>query len=383
MAEKIILTPGPVEVTERVRLAMAKPMVNPDLDPDFFWFFQDLCRKFQALLETKNDILLLNGEGILGLEAAVVNIVEPGDQVLVLDNGFFGRGFADFVEYCGGQPIYLTKSYEEAFTAQELELALQNNSKIKAVTMVHCDTPSAMLNPIEELAQVCHRHNVISIVDAVASMAGERILTDQWKIDILLGGSQKALSAPPGITIMAVSDRAWQTIRERKEPYRGLYLNMLIWKNGWLTEGKEFPYTQPVSDLYALDEAVNMALAEGEDLFIRHQKIAEAVRNTLLTGGFTLMPHENCRAQTVTAFKIPEGIPDEEFRHRLWLEYGVMIGGSWGPLAGKIWRIGHMGEGARAPKLFSFFLAFSRLLAVYDIEKPNLAAQFAQFIAQS
>ncbi|NLN83855.1 MAG: alanine--glyoxylate aminotransferase family protein [Firmicutes bacterium] len=375
---KILLTPGPVEVKESVRRAMARPMVNADLDPEFLSFFNQLTDKFKKLLKTENDIILLNGEGIIGLEAAVVNIVEAGDQVLVLDNGYFGKGFADFVSNAGGVPVILSKDYNQAFTAEDLEKALDQHPKVKAVTMVHCDTPSAMLNPIEELALVCQRRQVISIIDAVASMAAEPIETDQWGVDILLGGSQKALSAPPGMTILAISDRAWQRMYERKEPYKGFYLNLLIWKNGWLKDGKEFPYTQPVSDLYALDEAVNLALAEGDQLFQRHQDIAEATRQTLLESGFSLMPEENCRSNTVTAFNIPEGIADQEFRNKLWQEYGIMIGGSWGPLAGKIWRIGHMGEGARAEKLFLFFTAFAKLLKAYGLDKPEMAEVFVR-----
>lgn len=381
--EKVILTPGPVEVSEAVRMAMAKPIVNPDLDSQFFDFYRQLCAKLQKVLHTQEDVLVLNGEGILGLEAAVVNVVEPGDTVMVLDNGFFGRGFADFVTGCQGKVVFLSKDYNEAITAEDLEKALDQHPEVKVVTMVHCDTPSGMLNPIEELAKVCHRRGVVSIVDAVASMAGEKIMVDEWKIDILIGGSQKALSAPPGLTIMSISERAWQTIRNRKLPYGGFYLNLLIWKNGWLTHFKEFPYTQPVSDLYALDEAVNRVIEEGEDLYIRHQRIASAVRQTLTRAGFEIMPRENCRAVTVTAFMVPEGLADEAFRNKLWKKYGVMIGGSWGSLAGKVWRIGHMGEGAKADKLYRFFDAFEKILLDYNREPYPMAAAFAELYQMS
>ena len=376
--EKFILTPGPVEVSEAVRIAMAKQIVNPDLDPTFFDFYKQLSQKFQKILHTKEDVLVLNGEGILGLEAAVVNVVEPGDTVLVLDNGFFGRGFADFVIGCGGQVVFLSKDYQQAITAEDLRDALIQHPQVKVVTMVHCDTPSGMLNPIQDLAPICREFGKLSIVDAVASMAGEKILMDEWQIDILIGGSQKALSAPPGLTIMGVSEMAWQAMRKRKTPYGGYYLNLLLWKNGWLTHYKEFPYTQPVSDLYALDEAVNRVLTEGEDVYTRHRKIACAVRQTLQKAGFQLMPNEDCRAVTVTAFMVPDHIPDEAFRLKLWKKYGVMIGGSWGSLAGKVWRIGHMGEGAKADKIYRFFDAFEQALLDYNVEPYPMAAAFAE-----
>ncbi|MCE5196798.1 MAG: alanine--glyoxylate aminotransferase family protein [Negativicutes bacterium] len=381
--DKMILTPGPVEVAEPVRFAMAKPILNPDLDLDFFDFYENLCGKLKKLLHTQNDVLVLNGEGILGLEAAVVNLVQPGETVLVLDNGFFGRGFADFVTGCGGKVVFLSKDYNEAITAEEIRQALIEHPEIKVATMVHCDTPSGMLNPVGELARVCRERGVISVVDAVASMAGEKIELDDWQIDIVIGGSQKALSAPPGLTILAISQQAWQKMLEREIPYGGYYLNLVTWKNGWLAGTKEFPYTMPISDLYALEEAVNRALAEGEGLYARHRMVASAVRETLSRAGFQLMPRQDCRAVTVTAIMVPLGIDDERFRRQLWKKYGVMIGGSWGSLAGKVWRIGHMGEGARPEKLFRFFDAFEKNLRDFKREPYPMAAVFAELYQES
>lgn len=377
---KLILTPGPTEISEHVRAAMARPITNPDLDPEFFAFYDRLCGKIGTLLHTKNQVLVLSGEGILGLEAAVASLVEPGDEVLVLDNGVFGHGFADFVTMYGGTPVFLTKDYRQSFAAEDLEQALAKHPAIKIATMVHCDTPSAMLNPLEEIVPVLKQHGILTIVDAVASMGGDPVLVDEWGIDIVLGGSQKAFSAPPGLTIVAISKAAWAKMEQRRNPIPGFYVNLLNWKTTWLKD-RVFPYTQPISDLYALDAAIDGLLAEGDAVYERHFQVAEATRQTLIRGGFELYPQDGASADTVTAFLIPQGLDDAKVRQHLWDRHGVMIAGSWGDLAGKVWRIGHMGENARPEKVFRFFLAFEQTLNELDYDRAfPLAATFAEMI---
>ena len=382
--DKILLTPGPTELAEATRLAMARPIINPDLDPDFFSFYRQLTTKLQQIMVTKNDCLILNGEGILGLEAAVACLVEPGETVLVLDNGFFGHGFADFVTMYGGIPLFLSKDYHEPIRAGELKVMLDQHPEIKVATIVHCDTPTAMLNPIQELVPLLKERGIISIVDAVASLAGDPVLVDECGIDICLGGSQKAISAPPGLTLCSISEAAWQKMRSRQTPVPGFYLNLLIWKDGWLSGKEEFPYTQPISDLYALDAAFDAVLAEGEAIYQRHAKLASAVRKTFEQGAFELWPVPGYSASTVTAVGIPRGVEDEAvLRQELWREHGVMIGGSWGELAGKIWRVGHMGEGARYDKVERFFVALETVFHSHNYPVAPLAEIFRAFMAEN
>ena len=361
--KKILLTPGPTELAEATRMAMARPILNPDLDTDFFQFFRELTAKLQRLMHTKEDVLILNGEGILGLEAAVAALVEPGDEVLVLDNGFFGHGFADFVSMYGGKPIFLSKDYHQPIRRADLEEALALHPNIKIATMVHCDTPTGMLNPIEELVPLLRERGILSIVDAVASLGGDLVEVDAWGIDICCCGSQKAISAPPGLTLMSVSSAAWAHMAKRSVPIPGFYVNLLVWKNGWLAGKEEFPYTMPISDLYALDAALDLLLRDEDGVLLRHHQLAEATKNTFQRAGFTLWSGMDYSAHTVTAVELPAGVTDEaELRQALWAEHGVMIGGSWGELAGKVWRVGHMGEGADAAKLYTFFVALEAVL---------------------
>ncbi|MCR1898727.1 alanine--glyoxylate aminotransferase family protein [Irregularibacter muris] len=363
MKEMMIMTPGPTYVHEEVRAAMGKPIINPDLDLQFYEFYYDLCGKLQKLLHTQNQVLVLNGEGILGLEAACASLIEPGDKVLCIDNGIFGNGFGDFAKIYGGQVTYFKADYRKGINKAELENFIQKNGPFKIATLVHCETPSGITNPIDKICPLLHDQGIISIVDAVSSMGGEAIHTDQWKVDILLGGSQKCLSAPPGLTILSVSERAWDKISKRKHSIVGFYTNLSSWKN-WYEE-KWFPYTQPVSDLYALDKAVERIL-EDKGIFQRHKNIAEAVRKSIIEVGLELYPKESF-SNTVTAMMVPEETTFEEINKKMLEEHRIMIAGSLGDLNGKVMRIGHMGENCYEEKLYLTLKALDTVLKELNV----------------
>ncbi|MDK2934894.1 MAG: hypothetical protein PWP27_2704 [Clostridiales bacterium] len=353
--EKLIMTPGPTEVNEKVRHALSQPILNPDLDDDFFAFYKALTQKIQKLLHTKKQVLILNGEGILGLEAACASLIEKGDRVLCLNNGIFGEGFGDFVKMYGGDVIFFREDFNKPFSPEALEAFLKKDSNFKLATLVHCETPSGLINPIEKICPVLKKYGILTVVDAVSSIGGYNIETDLWDIDILLGGSQKCLSAPPGLTFMSISNDAWNIMDNRKTPIIGYYTNLTLWKH-WYTK-KYFPYTQPVSDLYGLEAAVDIILEEGPSFAARHQALADKARKTLKIAGFEIYPVSEGASNTVTTFMIPDKIEDEPFRKHLWEKYGVMIAGSWGILAGKVWRIGHMGENCSDEKIYRTFTA--------------------------
>lgn len=378
--ENLLMTPGPTMVDERVRQAMARPLVNPDLDADFFALYRDLCRRLGQLIGTHNDVLILSGEGLLGLESAVVSLVEPGEKVLCVANGYFGEGFGEFVQIAGGQPIYLRGPYNKALTASDVERVLKQHPDIRLATIVHCETPSGLLNPVADLIEPLKTRGIITIVDAVSSIGGENVAADAWGIDVVLGASQKALSAPPGLAIISVSPQAWARMANRRSPIRSYYLNLLKWRDMWLKD-TIFPYTPSISDIYALDAAVDILLQEGLNNAInRHFRLAEATRNALRAAGFTIFPQPDAAANTVTAFNIPEGTDDVGFRTTLWQKHGVMLAGSWGELSGKVWRIGHMGTGARPEHLLRFFAAFDAAAkqAGLSLATPTLSAFAAQ-----
>ncbi|KPU45877.1 serine-pyruvate aminotransferase [Oxobacter pfennigii] len=377
MLSNLLMTPGPTYVNEEVRRALSRAVVNPDLDDDFYEFYYKLTKQVAKLLKTRNDALILCGEGILGLEAACASIIEPGDRVLCIDNGIFGRGFGDFVKMYGGEAIYFTGDYRKPIDTYELEEFLKKDSNFKMATIVHCETPSGLLNPVKEICPLLHKYNILTVVDAVSSIAGEDLRVDDWNIDIALGGSQKCLSAPPGLTIVSISEKAWDVMLNRKTPITGFYCNLSLWKR-WYQE-KWFPYTQPVSDLFALECAVDNAVNDDKK-FKRHSQIGNAVREALEKGGFELYPLDGY-SNTVTSFLTPEGLDEKKYREHLADNYEVMIAGAFDVLDGKVLRIGHMGENCYADKVYKALKAMDSAFRDFGITpKESLHKTFDQIM---
>lgn len=213
-----IMTAGPTQVRENVRMARSLETTNPDLDLEFYDFYKQTCDDLKGLLHSSGSAYILGGEGILGLEAACASLTEPGDRVLVIDNGIFGKGFADFVTLYGGQPVLYTCDYKRPVDCGKLREFLEEDSDFKYATLVHCDTPSGVLNDVKALGCLLDEFHILSVVDSVAGMFGEYLNVDESRIDILCGGSQKALSAPPGLTLLWVSDRAIEAMENRSTP---------------------------------------------------------------------------------------------------------------------------------------------------------------------
>ena len=337
-----LMTPGPTRVRENVRMARSLETTNPDLDPEFYDYYKDTCDLLAELLHTKNPAYILSGEGILGLEAACASLTEPGDRVLVIDNGVFGRGFADFVRIYGGEPVLYTVDYETEVDAEALKQYLEKDHDFKYATVVHCDTPSGRLNPIQDICPLLKSYGILTVTDAVASMFGDPVYVDDWKIDIVCGGSQKALSAPVGLTFVTVSPDARKAMDERKVPIASFYANLTTFEHYY--EDKWFPYTMPISDIYGLRTALENVKADTE-IYNRHKEIAEYVRKTLQDAGYEIYG-KNGFADTVTAMVVPDGFTTQEILDGVAKEAGIMLAGSFDVFAGKLIRIGHMGENA-------------------------------------
>ncbi|MBU3105446.1 pyridoxal-phosphate-dependent aminotransferase family protein [Clostridium gasigenes] len=337
---KILMTPGPTYIHEDVREALRKQITNPDLDIDFFEFYKSLCSKIGELLKTDNEIIILSGEGILGLEASIASLVEPSDKVLCIENGIYGYGFGDFVKLFGGKVNYCSSDRREGINIEVLREYLKENHDFKVATVVHCETPSGITNPVKEVVSLLNEYGIISIVDSVSSIGGEELYVDEWGIDIAIGASQKCISAPPGLTFLSLSNRAKEKMYNRKSNIPGFYNNLTIWKDWY--EKKWFPYTQPISDLYALDVAIDRVLNNKEFLKI-HADIATSLRSTIKEAGLELYP-KSFYSNTVTSVVVPEGISFNEIFKSLNNEYNILIGGGFDFLENKIFRIGHMGE---------------------------------------
>lgn len=346
-----IMTPGPTQVAENVRLARSRECTNPDLDTAFVEFYKETCDKISALLYTHNETLILGGEGILGLEAACASMTEPGDKVLVLDNGIYGKGFAGFVSMYGGVPELFTTDYRETLDVAALAEYLKDHHDYKYATVVHGDTPSGMLNDISQICPLLKSYGILTVVDSVSASFGEPVRIDDWQIDILCGGSQKVVSAPPGLTFVVISDAAKRAMAERKTPIASFYANLTTFAHYY--EEKWFPYTMPISDIYGLRAAIDN-IAEDPHILERHDRIARASRAAITGAGLHLYANSGYSA-TVTVFEVPESTTAEAILEGMKRDYNIMLAGSFDVLAGKVIRIGHMGNNADYDKVRAVF----------------------------
>lgn len=349
MNDKFVYAPGPTIVRENVRLERAKATTNPDVDEEFIEFYKNTCDKIGKIIKTENPTYILSGEGILGLEAACASLTEPGDRVLVLDNGIYGRGFKNFVEMYGGEGIYFSDDYNKAIDEKKLSEFLENDHNFKYATVVHCDTPTGVLNDLSKICPILNKYGILTVVDSVSAMAGEEIKVDEWKIDIALGGSQKAFSAPTGLTMVSISEKAKAAMKNRKTPIVGFYCNLTIWENYY--KDKWFPYTMPISDIMGLSKAADNILDEGvQNVLNRHEKIASATRKAIKEYGLELFLTDG-HSNTVTAVEIPQNIGALKLKEHMLKKYNTLIITSLKPYDNEILRIGHMGENAREDKI--------------------------------
>ncbi|WP_427973325.1 pyridoxal-phosphate-dependent aminotransferase family protein [Acidilobus sp.] len=377
-SERLIMTPGPTEVPYRVMMAMTKQETNSDLDPDFLSFYQDLRSRAAKLFgATRSRVYLMIGEAMLGLESAIANTVSRGDKVIVVDNGVYGDAFADLVRSYGGVPVKLGANWRRAVDLGDLERALERNRDAAAVTVVHCDTPSAMLNDLAGVARVAKSFGTLVIADVVSTIGAMPLQVDSWGVDIAIGGSQKALNAPAGVTLMSVSEEAME--RARRVNYQGFYMSLLQWES-WLDSRGVFPYTVSEPLLYAASEAINMVLEEGLDrVYSRHLAARRAAWASFEALGLKhypdIMEHSS---PTVTAAEVPGGVDEAKLRDLAWRKYNTMIASSWGPLQGKVIRVGHMGVQASPERLARAFLALGSAMRDLGLSvSPEEAARAA------
>ncbi len=368
------MTPGPTQVSNEVMTARAAFFKNPDIDESFVEEYKQVCLSISKLLNTPNETFLLDGEGILSLEAACASIIEKGDKVLVLDNGLYGKGFADFVEMYGGIVTCFSSDYQTKINVEELRSFLKNNHDFKIATVVHCDTPSGVLNDIDSITKALKEYHILTIVDAVSSMFGEKL--NMENIDILCGGSQKVISAPPGLAFNVVSDTAKKVINERSTPIASFYANLKVFFNYY--EEKWFPYTMPASDINGFKVAIDQILND-PDIFNRHKSIGEATRIALEAAGLKLYL-KGGYSNTVTVFEVPDGTTSNEIIQTLKNDHHILITGSFGFLAGKVIRIGHMGKNANWKDMIEVMDALDQTFEKLGV--PLKSSLKKEFVAQ-
>lgn len=335
------LSAGPTAASPRVLAALGSP-ITYHYDPAFLECFRRTERKVAQILQTANDVVLMQGEAVLGLEAAARGLVRPGAQVLNLVSGIFGKGMGYWLRDFGADVHEIEVAYNDAVDPTEVESFLADHAEIEVVAVVHSETPSGTYNPVDAIGKIAHAHGALTLVDCVSSVGGMPFKADEWELDICVLGPQKCLGGPPGMSLMSVSEDAWKRIGENPAAPRSSFLSLLDWKEQWL-EGGKFPFTPSVSDVHGVEAACDELLDEGIEASIRrHELAARATRAGIGAMGIDLWPRsEEISAACVTAVAVPDGLTDLQVRAHVRERYGVMISGGQG--AGNLVRIGHMG----------------------------------------
>lgn len=356
---KLLMTPGPVELSPRVLSALSQPTIYHYYE-GFVELFENTSKKLSQVFLQKNskssefDTLILQGEGVLGLEASIACTINPGDKVLVFENGPFGKWFGDYVKNARGTPVYFHEDTNRCFDTDKALDFLEENKDASAMTFVHCETPASLLNPPKEICTKAKSLGMLTIVDCVASLGGAQFKPDDWGIDIAIAASQKCLSSTPGLTPMLVSSFAWEKMEEgkKKDPVKISYLSLLDWKDTWF-RSKKFPFTPFIAEVYALSAAMDEMLEEGLDNVLkRHEEAGKFVRKRTREIGLEVWPlKEAFCSPTVTAISLPEHMDEVKIIREIATKYGILIGGGYRELKGKVLRIGHMGYQAHLPFL--------------------------------
>ncbi|XOV94622.1 MAG: pyridoxal-phosphate-dependent aminotransferase family protein [Bacteroidota bacterium] len=345
--ETLLMGPGPSSVPPEVYEALATSSLG-HLDPHFIAIMDDIKASLQKLFQTNNKLTIpVSGTGSAGMETCFVNLVEPGDKVLILSNGVFGKRMQDLAGRLRAEVDALEFEWGTPVIPADVEKKLEG-SNYDLVAVVHAETSTGVRNPVEEISEIISKTNALFLVDTVTSLGGIPVKTDEWKIDAIYSGTQKCLSCPPGLSPVSMSDRAVAKIQSRKSKVPNWYLDLSMIINYWAGEKRAYHHTAPINMLYALNEAVHLILNEGlENVFKRHKEVHEYLGQQLEKIGLQFYVAPDYRLPMLNAVTIPEGVDDAKVRSHLLNDHHIEIGGGLGPLSGKIWRIGIMGHTAR------------------------------------
>jgi alanine-glyoxylate transaminase / serine-glyoxylate transaminase / serine-pyruvate transaminase len=343
---RLMLGPGPSNVHPRVLGALAMPLLG-HLDPEFVALMDETMDLLRQVYRTKNRLTLaISGTGSAGMEAVVVNLIEPGDRMLVCVNGVFGGRMVDVAQRAGAMVSSIERPFGEVFDPAEIEAAIKLN-KPKVVGIVHAETSTGAWQPIEPIARIAHEHGALIAVDAVTSLAGVPVEVDGWDLDAIYSGTQKCLSCPPGLSPISFGKRAEDVIMNRKSKIQSWYLDMTMIARYW-GQDRFYHHTAPISMNYALREALGLVLDEGlEARHARHHRNHLALKAGLEAMGVSYVTTEGYRLPQLNCVAIPEGVDDVAVRKRLLNDFNIEIGGGLGSLKGKAWRIGLMGHNSR------------------------------------
>jgi alanine-glyoxylate transaminase/serine-glyoxylate transaminase/serine-pyruvate transaminase len=341
---------------------MAAPLVG-HLDPLFLARMDAIQSLLRQLFRTSNRLTIaVSGTGSAGMEAALINLIEPDDAVVVGVNGVFGTRMLSIVERCGGRPIAVHAPWGRIIEPAAIQAAIHQAGRVKAVAIVHAETSTGVHQPLEEIGRLCRDAGSLFIVDAVTSLGGLPVEVDAWGIDACYSGTQKCLSCPPGLAPLTLSERACAALSQRATPCRSWYLDLSLVMNYWSESKRTYHHTAPISMLYGLHEALRLVMEEGLNArFARHRLHSRALLAGLATLGLTPFPQEGYRLPSLNCLSLPEGLDEASLRRTLLDEFQIEIGGGLGPLQGKVWRIGLMGESATRPNVEALLAALEAL----------------------
>ncbi len=344
---RILLGPGPSMVNPRVLQAMMQNMIGY-LDPDYVLIMEEVSELLKAVFRTGDGTTLaLSGTGSSGMEAGLSSILEPGDTAVICIYGFFGERMVDMATRVGANVVTLRSEWGRPFPEEMLEKTLNEHSSVKLVAAIHAETSTGIRQPLEGISQLARAHDALFMVDAVTSLGGNEMAFDDWGIDYCYSATQKCLGCPPGLSPVAVSQRAMEAIRARSTPPASWYLDLDLNAKYWY-DPRVYHHTSPVSLVLALREGLRIVLEEGLDArFTRHERNAAALRAGLEALGLEVVTPEDSRLAQVTPVWIPEGVDDVEVRARLLREFNIEIGKGLGEFDGRVWRFGLMGESSR------------------------------------
>jgi alanine-glyoxylate transaminase/serine-glyoxylate transaminase/serine-pyruvate transaminase len=376
---RLLLGPGPSMVHPRVLRALSAPLIG-HLDPAFLTVMNDIQTLLRHVFQTTNRFTIaISGTGSAGMEASIVNLVEPGDAVVVGINGVFGTRLASIVERCGGKAIRVEAPWGKCLDTLAIEQALRRSGPVKAVAVVHAETSTGAWQPLDSIASLCRQHGTLFIVDAVTSLGGIPIDVDRIGIDVCYSATQKCLSCPPGLAPFTMSERALAAVKQRRTPCQSWYLDMALIADYWEEGKRAYHHTAPISMLYALREALRLVEEEGlPSRYRRHQKNSEALIAGLQELGLLPLPPAGQRLPMLNCVTVPAHIPEAEVRVQLLTEDGIEIGGGLGPLKGKVWRIGLMGESSTEAHVLTLLNALeTRFIRNGWLSTPGTALQAA------
>jgi alanine-glyoxylate transaminase/serine-glyoxylate transaminase/serine-pyruvate transaminase len=361
---RILMGPGPSNIHPRVQMAMMAPMVG-HLDPYFISVMEDTVKLLRTVFRTENELTFpISGTGSAGMEAGFINFLEPGDVAVIGVNGFFSARMVENAVRCGARVVEVPADWGSIVDPSDIEAALKAEKKVKMVAVVHAETSTGVLQPLEEISKLAKEYDALFLADTVTSLGGAELAIDDWGIDISYSGSQKCLGCPPGLAPFTVNKKALDVVTNRSTKIPSWYLDLSLLSTYW-TNDRFYHHTAPISMVYAFYEALRLVLEEGlEERIKRHQLHGNALKTGLEAMGLELHAQEGHRLSMLTTVRIPSGVDDAAVRKGLLNGFNLEIGGGLGPLKGLVWRIGLMGYSSNPENILLVLASLEKMLTI-------------------